>query len=696
MLQLITEFPWWAWALCLFAGGSYAFFFYWWQRAENTPWYTWRWLLFVLRFIAVTLIALLLLEPFFRIRSNEEVLPVAVVLQDNSASIAMKMQDTSAYRIAMDRFRERLSEKYDVQSFTFGNAWESGTSIDFSETATNMDAALMGTAQLYRYAHLGAVILAGDGIFNTGANPDGLTTDWPVPVYSIALGDTTPQKDIRVVRALSNNIVFTGDRFTIRTELAAALMQNTAAVCTIQKVDGNGAPLQTVNIPITNNAFTATHDFTLTAERPGLHRYNVSVRTDVEEANTTNNSYELVVEVLDARQKVLLLAKAPHPDIAALRAAIESNRNYELTVAFIDAYAGDAGDYSLVILHNLPALSANDRSLQEDLMKSATPVWFITGQTINTNAFHTMQSLVRIDGGGKSGNEVTAAGNKGFSLFIMEDDAMEKISRFPPLLAPYGEYKISNAAQTLFFQKIGSVSTNMPLMVYSQPGNRKMAVTCGENIWRWRLYDFLDNDSHTTFDAWVSKTVQYLASKDDSKQFRVQTANVVYNTNEQIILEAELYNEIYERINTPEATCTITDKDGTAYPYTFTRTGNRYTLNAGLLPEGDYQVDATVTYNNKKLSDQTAFSVVAIDLETAYTVANHNLLFRLANASGGNMFYPHQLDSMATALLNSSYATPILEERIRTRSVLNLSWILFCIIGLLTIEWFIRKWSGGY
>ncbi|HCK21360.1 MAG TPA: hypothetical protein DHW15_04130 [Bacteroidetes bacterium] len=60
------------------------------------------------------------------------------------------------------------------------------------------------------------------------------------------------------------------------------------------------------------------------------------------------------------------------------------------------------------------------------------------------------------------------------------------------------------------------------------------------------------------------------------------------------------------------------------------------------------------------------------------------------------MYYPDQLDSMATALLNSPYATPVLEERIRTRSVLNLGWILFCIVGLLAIEWFLRKWSGGY
>ncbi|HCK22250.1 MAG TPA: hypothetical protein DHW15_08825, partial [Bacteroidetes bacterium] len=140
MLQLITEFPWWAWALCLLAGGSYAFFFYWWQSAENAPWYSFRWLLFALRCIGVTIIAVLLLEPFFRIRSNEEVLPVAVVLQDNSASVAMKLQDTAAYRLSMEQFKERLSAKYDVQAFTFGYAWESDKAIDFSEGATNMEA----------------------------------------------------------------------------------------------------------------------------------------------------------------------------------------------------------------------------------------------------------------------------------------------------------------------------------------------------------------------------------------------------------------------------------------------------------------------------------------------------------------------------------------------------------------------------
>ena len=51
-----------------------------------------------------------------------------------------------------------------------------------------------------------ALILASDGCYNSGLNPEYITYDFPV--YSIALGDTNFYEDIRIDNVLNNEVAF--------------------------------------------------------------------------------------------------------------------------------------------------------------------------------------------------------------------------------------------------------------------------------------------------------------------------------------------------------------------------------------------------------------------------------------------------------------------------------------------------------
>ena len=96
-------------------------------------------------------------------------------------------------------------------------------------------------------------------------------------------------------------------------------------------------------------------DFILQADQPGLHHYRVKLEALDGEQNTVNNSMDFYAEVLNARQKILLIADAAHPDIAAIRSAIDQNKNYDLTVRLSNEYDGDLSGYSLIILHKIPS-----------------------------------------------------------------------------------------------------------------------------------------------------------------------------------------------------------------------------------------------------------------------------------------------------------------------------------------------------
>ncbi|MFN3939414.1 MAG: hypothetical protein ACK4IY_02430, partial [Chitinophagales bacterium] len=147
---------------------------------------------------------------------------------------------------------------------------------------------------------------------------------------------------------------------------------------------------------------------------------------------------------------------------------------------------------------------------------------------------------------------------------------------------------------------------------------------------------------------------------------------------------------------TPEAQLSITNSEGKAFDFTMDRNGQRYVLHAGYYPPGNYTFTAKVNTGNKVLTDNGAFVISPVRLETFNTTANHNLLFQMATLSNGRMLYADQIDQLAQTIKDSDTAKPILREVIKTQSIINLQWLFFVIIAMLGTEWFIRKYLGTY
>jgi len=176
----------------------------------------------------------------------------------------------------------------------------------------------------------------------------------------------------------------------------------------------------------------------------------------------------------------------------------------------------------------------------------------------------------------------------------------------------------------------------------------------------------------------------------------VNQTRTVINENEPVILDAELYNDSYELINEPDATLTIKNESGKDFPFQFSKNNKSYVLRAGFFPAGNYTYEGKVVYNGKEFKDNGAFSVSPLRLETINTTADHQLLNQLAVQNGGQMVYPDKMQTLTSLINESAAAKPVMREIVRTQSIINLKWICFVLLGLLGIEWFVRKFNGGY
>ncbi|NJN77092.1 MAG: hypothetical protein HC803_01160 [Saprospiraceae bacterium] len=66
----------------------------------------------------------------------------------------------------------------------------------------------------------------------------------------------------------------------------------------------------------------------------------------------------------------------------------------------------------------------------------------------------------------KNTNEVQAFVGTNFNLFTIDDKMKQEVRKFPPVIAPFGDFKASANAQTLLYQKIGTVETKYPLLSF--------------------------------------------------------------------------------------------------------------------------------------------------------------------------------------------------------------------------------------
>ena len=117
-------------------------------------------------------------------------------------------------------------------------------------------------------------------------------------------------------------------------------------------------------------------------------------------------------------------------------------------------------------------------------------------------------------------------------------------------------------------------------------------------------------------------------------------------------------------------------------------------LDAGIFPPGEYSYKAQTKTGDKVFEKSGVIVIREIVAEKLNTVADHNLLYQLSKQSGGKMVYKQELDKLAQDLQNSELIKPITYSHKKLTDLLNLKWICLLLIGLLSIEWFLRKYNG--
>lgn len=647
-------------------------------------------MLAALRFTLVSILVYLLFGPVIRYFENTKEQPTILLHVDNSSSLKLVSDSTERLKwiSAINKITDELNKDGIETSVYSFNGKEEAEKIQFNYSSSNLNKLLQEPKQEESGRNISASILLSDGIYNVGMNP-GITPS-SAPVFTLGVGDTSNQKDIRLIAAIHNKLAFKGNEFPIVAEIAHTGFANKTATVQLKKA---GKILDSKTITLTKNQSQSPVEFRTSSDVVGIQHYVVEVVPQAGEFTAENNAQHVYIDIVDNKQKVLIAAPSPHADIKAIQAALAPKENIEVAIFIPGITEYKADNYSLIIFHHFPDGTPAGKKEFDAMLASKTPKWFIISNQSNIQLFNQANALTQIAVRSSQKDLVFGEVNSSFDRFIMPAGINELLSGAPPLQCAFGDYTFKQDALTVLFQRVGRVSTTKPLLSIS--GNRETMVLAGEGIWQWRLHNQLTQQNTNTFDEFIQKCVQYISNDNDKRKFRVYPTVNDLQSGEHLYFEAELYNDIMERIYGTEISLQIKNEAGKAFNYTFATSigNNRFEVKG--LSEGVYKYAASATINGKPEKSAGEFIIRKTSLEALTIKADFNLLKTISNKSNASFYTMDNVDGLIAAIKEKNFKT-IIRSKESLNEIINLPWILFLLLALISGEWVIRKLNGGY
>lgn len=689
--MLNTAWNIWFLPLCLLPGLLYAYLLYGKTKHYKFPLWLKR-IAFVFRFCVISLLCFLLFRPLIQTKIKKLEKSVIVFGIDNSESIVMN-KDSSYYKTLfkeeLEKTIDNLSKDYEIETYLIGDSLKSGSETDFSAKSTNISDFFSLVERKYINRNIGALVCLSDGIYNEGNNPFYAAEHVKSPIYTVAMGDTSIQRDLLIAKVQYNKTVYKNNYFPLE-----ILVQS-------HKLSGKKTKLQVFlenkqvfeeEISISSSDYSKWIRLHFEASDSGYMHYHIKLLALEDECTYVNNNAEALIQVEDERKNVAVVYNFPHPDIAAVKQSFKNNTMYKLECFPAEKFRLGEKSYDLIVLHQLPSRTKPMSELRNYIGKTGIPLMCFTGNFEENQIDLNLGLQIKKEKNIK--NDAYPLLNPDFSDFNIPSSLIELLSEMPPLQLPFGQYKISASNSVCLYQKINGIETDYPLLLLQDSPDCKAAILLGEGWWRWRIYNYLVSGNHDAFDGLLNQLFQYLTTKDDKSFFRVK-GKTLYSESENVCFDAELYNKNYELLNKPEVKFVLWS-DTMKYAYYFDRLRYSYHLDIGNLNAGDYHWEAYVDFQNQKFSKKGHFCVQSIRKESLNLVANHQLLSNISNLNNGKMFYPEQLKLLEREIRKNENIKTLAKYTKKYKNLQNSCLVFVLLFVLLGGEWFLRKWSGNY
>ena len=665
-------------AVVLAASLTYFQYFY-----KNTNQNRITYSLMILRFLSIFGILLLLINPIFSRKTFETIKAPLPIVIDNSSSISeLKVNQKALEIFNILSNNKDLNEKYEVQQYSFDNDFQSvnnESEINFKGIQTNIDNVAKNLKSNNKNRKYPTVLIT-DGN-QTKGNDYVYSFDAGNKVFPIIVGDTTTFLDLKINQLNVNKYAFQKNKFPVEVFLQYSGNKTVNANYNISQ--GKNV-LAKQSVTFSPSKKTAIINVLLPAENVGLQIFKATISSSEKEKNIYNNSKNFAVEVIDQQTNIAIISSINHPDIGALKRAIETNKQRKVTIVKpldIRLLTG----YNVLIFYQP---TQEFKQVFDNNRLAGLNSFIITGNNTDYNFLNKQQTNLIFKMSNQK-EDYIASYNPQFNLFALENIGFENL---PPLQNAFGTVTTNGDVAVLLNSKIRNIATNSPLLAFAQNQGKRNAFLLGENIWKWRFQNNIQNNSFEKFDIFIDKIVQFLATNNSKKSLIVNHESF-YNSGDALEINAQFFNKNYELDEKARLTIAVTNKKTKEIKkYDLLKTNNGFKVNLDGLIAGQYsfvvkELNSNQTYNGY-------FEILDFDIEKQFVNPDLLKLNQLTSSTNGKLYFPNQVDNLIKNLLNNDNYRAIQKEIVKKTPLIDWYWLLLLIAISLAAEWFIRKYNG--
>lgn len=663
--------------LALIAAGALSFYQYFFRLEGRSKTHL---LLAALRFIGVFAVLLLLINPKITRNTYEERKTPLPIVIDNSSSIADLKADGQAKELFDELTSDsRLKAKFDVQSYQFDREMAPADTINFKGKQSDFEEVAKNLKSINRNRNY-PVVLISDGN-QTEGNDYVYAFDPANKVYPLVVGDTTTYLDLRISQLNVNRYAFHKNKFPVEVFVQYS---GTKSVNATFSVSQGKNVLEKREVAFSPSKKSAVLNLLLPADKTGIQVYRAQLTSKEREKNTYNNAKQFAIEVLDQKSEIAIIAQVNHPDVGALKRAIETNPQRKVTILKPNEVKS-LQEYNVIIYYQP---DSSFKSVFDANQSAGRNAFIITGPNTDFNFLNQRQSALNFKMSAQR-EDYLATFEPQFNLFAADDIGF---SSFPPLQHAFGTVEVKGNVGILLKSNIRNIETGMPLLCFAEDKGKRTAFLLGENFWKWRLQYHVDNNSFEKIDIFTDKIIQFLASNDAKKSLVVNHERF-YNSGDAIEITAQYFNKNYEFDEKARLTVALTNrKTKKVRQYDMVRGGNAFKVNLEGFEAGQYAF--VVKELNSGKSYSAGFEILDFDIEKQFVNPDLPKLQQLAAQTKGRTFMPNQASELIDLLSKDDSYKAVQKEITRRIPLIDMTLLLIIIALAFGSEWFIRKYNG--
>lgn len=563
----------------------------------------------------------------------------------------------------------------------------------------------------------GALVLVSDGAQTEGPDPVPLARRLGVPVETVALGSAEPVPDLALTRVRVNREAFAGERTPLEAVLRLQGLDSTSVRVHLYDVTDGEAEIAAATAHLDADGAEQRVGLSFTPEATGLRFLEVRVPPLPGEATPDNNRRLVAVRVREEKTGVLILTGRMTWDHTFLRRALEADSTLTVASGYWRGgrFVGDTGGTLpalnaaglrttrvLVLDHVTPAqLPAATQSTLAGFVRAGGGLLMITGALPGIMAQWEHAKLgdllpVRAAATGNLVDPIqvhlTAAGRRHavFDASVPGAAPVDAWADLPPVEPAPDLGSLKAGAEALMTGGPGAD----PVVSWNRVGQGSVFLIGAGGVWKWGFMSASLGPGGSVLPPWWRRVAHWLARPGLETHLDIHPEDDVVSRGEAVTFVARVTDESFDPIPGVDVTVKVLPAAGSSTEPRTVKLNGAEGFYSGVvddLPPGRYRFEGRAVNQGKDLG--SADGVVAVDslgTEMERLEADHEILERIAAASGGRTWSPDSLAGMRRV-----FSTLEANEEERVQLALWDHPLAFVLVVLLaSVEWYLRRRRG--